>query len=94
MHPQGSAFAAAAGHESASSAAFAVVGRLEWSGQAVQIEALAVNKDLVAVAGHCPAIRWAPALLVASTPAGGCGQDTLSWMHQGAYTEKLLYIGE
>lgn len=40
-----------------STAAYAVVGVLEWSGQAVQVEALAVNKDLVAVAGHCPIIR-------------------------------------
>lgn len=76
QHTQGSAFAAADGHQSVSSTAFAVVGRLEWSGQAVQIEALAVNKDLVAVAGHCPAVRWAPVLLYASTQAGGCGEGT------------------
>ena len=55
----GSAFApsaAADSHESSSPAAV-TVGMLEWSGQAVHIEAMAVNKDLVVVAGHCPAIR-------------------------------------
>ena len=40
-----------------STSSYAVVGLLEWSGQGVQIEALAVNKDLVAVAGHSPMIR-------------------------------------
>ena len=49
--------AAADAHESANAAAFAVIGMLEWSGQAIHVEALAVNKDLVAVAGHCPAVR-------------------------------------
>ena len=51
---------AATGAQSCASvrpAAFTVVAVLEWSGQAVQIEALAVNKDVVAVAGHCPMIR-------------------------------------
>ena len=35
----------------------AVVAKLEFGGQEVHIEALAVNKDCVAVAGQCPIIR-------------------------------------
>lgn len=34
-----------------------VVAALEYGGQLIHIEALAVNKDCVAVAGHCPIIR-------------------------------------
>ncbi len=33
------------------------VAALEYGGQMFHIEALAVNKDCVAVAGHCPVIR-------------------------------------
>ena len=35
-----------------------VVAHLEWNGQLVHIETVAVNKDYVAVAGHCPIIRY------------------------------------
>ena len=38
-------------------ASLPVVAALEYGGQMIQIEALAVNKDCVAVAGHCPIIR-------------------------------------
>ena len=38
---------------------FSMVGVLEFGGQAVHVEAVAVNKDCVAVAGHCPIIRQA-----------------------------------
>ena len=34
-----------------------VVATLEYEGRLVEVEALAVNKDCVAVAGHCPIIR-------------------------------------
>ncbi len=34
-----------------------VVAMLEFGGQKIQVEALAVNKDCVAVAGHCPVVR-------------------------------------
>ncbi len=41
----------------AEEASLPVVAALEYGGQMVHIEALAVNKDCVAVAGHCPVIR-------------------------------------
>ena len=47
------------GVATAEQASLPVVAALEYSGQMIYIEALAVNKDCVAVAGHCPIIRWA-----------------------------------
>lgn len=41
----------------AEEASLPVVAALEYGGQMIHIEALAVNKDCVAVAGHCPIIR-------------------------------------
>ncbi len=41
----------------AEDASLPVVAALEYGGQMIHIEALAVNKDYVAVAGHCPIIR-------------------------------------
>ena len=44
--------------DAAGQAPLPVVAQLEWDGQLVHIEAVAVNKDCVAVAGHCPIIRY------------------------------------
>lgn len=52
-----SAVTAANAPASAGLAIFSMVGALEFSGQAVQVEALATNKDCIVVAGHCPVIR-------------------------------------
>lgn len=41
----------------AEEASLLVVAALEYGGQMIYVEALAVNKDCVAVAGHCPIIR-------------------------------------
>lgn len=41
----------------AEQASLPVVAALEYGGQMIYVEALAVNKDCVAVAGHCPVIR-------------------------------------
>ncbi|KAA6420486.1 MAG: hypothetical protein FRX49_09647 [Trebouxia sp. A1-2] len=50
-----------------------VVAALEYGGQLIHIEALAVNKDCVAVAGHCPIIR-----LFSHSDKGG----SLSLLHE------------
>ena len=44
-------------------AQLSVVAHLEWNGQLVHIEAVAVNKDCVAVAGHSPIIRFVAAFI-------------------------------
>ena len=41
----------------AEQAKWPVVATLEYGNQMIHIEAVAVNKDCVAVAGHCPVIR-------------------------------------
>lgn len=38
-------------------ASLPVVAKLEYGGQAAAVEALAVNKDCVAIAGQCPVVR-------------------------------------
>lgn len=48
-------------------AGWPVAAMLEYGGHMAQVEALAVNKDCVAVAGHCPVIRWALQILLVTT---------------------------
>lgn len=55
--PEAGLVQAAPGLEAAEQSKWPVVATLEYGNQMVHIEALAVNKDCVAVAGHCPVIR-------------------------------------